>query len=100
MNEQGVPPKVLSEPQLTNLVMGLRCLDRPIFGERAIDIAETLAALRRRVEEVEAERDAFHAECDKVGIPHNTAMLVRHHRANAGMAATALAAVGGEEDTR
>jgi hypothetical protein len=32
-----------------------------------------------------AELDAFRAECDKVAVPHDPAMLVRHHRGNGSM---------------
>lgn len=49
----------------------------------------TLAGGRARaeVERLNAELAAFRAECDKVGIPHDAAGLVRHHRANAALVA-------------
>jgi hypothetical protein len=51
---------------------------------------------RRVLLDVLAVRDqeiaAWHAECDKVGIPYDPEGLVRHHRANAGFAAALNAA--------
>jgi hypothetical protein len=50
---------------------------------------EVLANYKRRAVTAETELQAWHAECDKVGVPYDPAGLVRHHRGNASMAATA-----------
>lgn len=46
-----------------------------------------IAELEERLAAAEAENERWHAKCDEVGIPHDPEMLVRHHRANAGLAA-------------
>ncbi len=55
--------------------------------------ARRLEEMATKAEAVAAERDEalaalgpWHAECDKVGLPYDPPALVRHHRANAGMA--------------
>lgn len=46
--------RAIDGPQLDDLIAGLRCLGPTpmIFGERAIDIAETLDRNRRRIDDL------------------------------------------------
>jgi len=52
------------------------------------------------VPELLAEIAEWHAECDKVGIPYDPPGLVRHHRANAGMASENWKAVATERGNK
>lgn len=59
--------------------------DCPLHGETEVEY------LRRKLAEATAELAAWHAECDKVGVPYDPPGFVRHHRGNASVAAGAEA---------
>ena len=57
------------------------------------DAIGVAARAEAQVATLTGELAEFHAECEKVGIPHDAPGLVRHHRGNAALAGAAEAMV-------